>query len=102
MLILLTRVDTRSTGVAGPDIEDQVRTERMRPRAAIIPAFAAATCRSGVTNRIKDGYSLLSKAEEKVVAVAESMIDSELPAVGVIQRRPALGEVILRVATKVG
>ena len=101
MLILLTGIDTRPPRIAGTHIENQVRTESVCPAAAVIPSLTAAASRAGFSYRIKDSHGLLGEAEEDVIAVTEAVIDPDLITVGIVYRRAALREIILRVTTEV-
>src|SRR5262245_18054548 len=45
MSVLLSRVHGRPPGVASPDIQQEFRSEDMRPAATVVASFAIAGCR---------------------------------------------------------
>src|SRR5262249_11647423 len=101
MLILLARISSGTTCVTGAHVQNQVRVEHMRPAAAVISALAAAAGRALLSYRIKDCDVLLGEAKEDVVAITKTVIDSELPTIGLVGGRATLGEIVLRVSAEV-
>src|ERR1051326_7509032 len=93
MLILLARVPPGPARVTCPDVENQPCIKSVRPTTTIVAAFAATSRRALLSQRIEHRNDLLRKAEEYIVAVAETMIDSELISVGVVDCGTALRKV---------
>ena len=72
----------------------------MGPATAVVSSLRAAAGRTLLSDRVINRYTLFRVAEEDVVVVAESMIDSNLETVRIVCRCTTLSEIIRHVTWK--
>src|SRR5215470_4047583 len=101
MLVLLTRVNTWTTCIAGAKVKNQRRTKRVGPCATVVSPLSTSASRAVGTDRIKDSDVLLCVTEKDAVVITKPVIDPDLETVCIVCGRTNLRKVVYGVAGKV-
>src|ERR1051326_4715 len=96
IVVLLTGIYARSAGITGTQIQNDGGTERVYPSTTIVSTRGTALRNAFFSNRCCDRYTLFCVTKKQVVRLAQAMIDSDLIAIGIVERRTILNEISSR------
>src|SRR5207248_883419 len=98
VVILLAGIHARTAGVARADVQKYACAKSVDPSAAIVPALRSTRRRRNFSNGGGRHYTMLGVAEKQVIAIAETVVHSNLKAVRVISSGAALYKIVRHIA----